>query len=203
MTKLTSEAVVLVHGLWMRPWTWIGYQHFLNSHGYKVYTFAYRTSSQPFDFNVVRLAAFINSRKEDVIHLVVHSMGGILALKALPKIIKPGKLLLIASPVNGSKVAQRLKQLGLDKHLLKYAAKPLTEGHKQALTKRKTLMIAGDAPYGLGQFITQWDSKNDGTVAVSETQADWLDDHQIIHTSHMGLLNNPLAKQLTLDFLRH
>ena len=202
MNKPPSEAVILVHGLWMKPWTWIGYRHFLEDHDFKVYLFGYKTTVQPFDFNVNRPAAFINSRSEDIIHLVVHSMGGILAIEALPKINKPGKLLLIGSPINGSKVAQKLTQLGWDKALLKHAAKPLSRGIKLPLKKRQTMMIAGDSPYGLGRFITSLDSCHDGTVALSETKADWLDDHRVVHTSHMGLLNNREAKQLALDFLQ-
>lgn len=202
MRKPVSEAVVLVHGLWMKPWTWIGYRHFLEDHGYKVYLFGYKTTGQPFKFNTRRLAAFINSRPEDTIHLVVHSMGGILAISALPKINKPGKLLLIGSPINGSKVAQKLAELGLDKALLKHAAKPLSKGIRLPLKKRQTMMIAGDLPYGLGRFIANWDSRHDGTVALSETKADWLDDHRVVHTSHMGLLNNREAKELTVNFLR-
>ena len=202
MNNTPSEAVVLVHGLWMKPWTWIGYRHFLEDHGYKVYLFGYKTTGQPFDFNINRLAAFINSRTEDIIHLVVHSMGGILATEALPKINKPGKLLLIGSPINGSKVAQKLHDLGWDKALLKHAAKPLSKGIKLPLKKRQTMMIAGDSPYGLGRFIASWDSRHDGTVALNETKADWLDDHRVVHTSHMGLLNNREAKKLTVQFLQ-
>ncbi|MCX7545703.1 esterase/lipase family protein [Marinicella gelatinilytica] len=202
MNKPTSQAVVLVHGLWMKPWTWIGYRHFLEDHGFKVYLFGYKTTVHPFKFNVRRLAAFINSREEDIIHLVVHSMGGILAMEALSKITKPGKLLFIGSPINGSQVAQRLHELGWDKALLKHAAKPLSKGIKLPIKKRQTMMIAGDSPYGLGRFIANWKSRHDGTVALSETQADWLDEHRIVHTSHMGLLNNKEAKDLTLAFLQ-
>ncbi|GAA4823791.1 acetyltransferase [Marinicella pacifica] len=202
MNKSASQAVVLVHGLWMKPWTWIGYRHFLEDQGYKVYLFGYKTTLRSFDFNINRLAAFINSRPEDVIHLVVHSMGGILAIEALPKLTKPGKLLLIGSPINGSKVAQKLHQLGWDKALLKHAAQPLSTGIKIPLKKRETMMIAGDSPYGLGRFIAHWNSRHDGTVALSETRADWLDAHKVVHTSHMGLLNNREAKELTLDFLQ-
>jgi len=129
-------------------------------------------------------------------------MGGILAIEALPKLTKPGKLLLIGSPINGSKVAQKLHQLGWDKALLKHAAQPLSTGIKIPLKKRETMMIAGDSPYGLGRFIAHWNSRHDGTVALSETRADWLDAHKVVHTSHMGLLNNREAKELTLDFLQ-
>jgi len=202
MNKTASKAVVLVHGLWMKPWTWMGYRRFLEDHGFKVYLFGYKTTGQTFDFNINRLAAFINSRPEDTIHLVVHSMGGILATKALPKINKPGKLLLIGSPINGSKVAQKLAELGWDKALLRHAAKPLSTGIKPTLKTRQTMMIAGDSPYGLGRFFARWDSRHDGTVALSETKADWLDHHQVVHTSHMGLLNNREAKNMTLKFLQ-
>lgn len=201
MTDQQKQAVVLVHGLYMKPWTWVSYRRFLTRHGYQVYTFGYKTTRQPFELTLMQLIAFINSRAETTVHLVAHSMGGILSMRALPKLNKPGKLVMLGSPVNGSNVAKKLHQKGWHKGLLKYAYEPLTSGVIEAVKLRDILMIAGTSPYGLGRFIEPKLGLSDGTVGVAETKADWLDEHVEIHSSHFGLLRNKQAQQLTLDFL--
>ena len=202
MSEDSQQAVILVHGLWMKPWTWVSYRRFLTRQGYRVYLFGYRTTRQSFELTLMQLIAFVNSRPEETVHLVAHSMGGILSMRALPKINKAGKLVLLGSPLNGSQVARKLKQKGWHKGLLKYAAEPLTTGVLDAVKLRDTLMIAGTSPYGLGRFIEPRLGPSDGTVAVSETKMEWLDQHQEIQSSHFGLLRNKQAKALTLAFLK-
>ncbi len=202
MTGQPQEAVVLVHGLWMRGWTWHFYRRWLTQQGYKVYLFSYKTTQQAFDLTLLQLAAFVNSRPERIMHLVVHSMGGILAMRALPKINKPGKLVMLGSPINGSKVAKKLQRIGWHKGLLNHATDPLTQGTGDVDKLRESLMIAGTSAYGFGRLIEARMGVSDGTVGLAETQADWLDEHVQIHCNHMGLLWNKQAMNLTLDFLR-
>jgi len=196
-----QQAVVLVHGLYMKPWTWMSYRRFLTRQGYKVYIFGYRTTRQSFALTTMQLTAFVNSRPEQTVHIVAHSMGGILSMRALGKITKVGKLVMLGTPLNGSKVARKLQQKRWHKALLNYATEPLTTGVIETAKLRDTLMIAGTSPYGLGRFIEPRLGISDGTVGVAETQAEWLDQHLEIHSSHFGLLRNKQAKQLTLSFL--
>ena len=202
MTDRQKQAIVLVHGLYMKPWTWISYRRFLKRQGYRVYRFGYQTTNQPFERSLMKLVAFVNSRPESTVHLVAHSMGGILSMRAMPQIRKPGKLVMLGSPVNGSQVAKKLQKLGWHKGLLKHATEPLTAGLFDAVKARDTLMIAGTSPYGLGRFIEPQLGPSDGTVALHETEADWIDHHHAIHCNHFGLLSNSEAQQLTLDFLQ-
>jgi len=197
-----QQAVVLVHGLYMKPWTWMSYRRFLTRQGYRVYLFGYKTTRQSFALTLMQLTAFVNSRDESTVHLVAHSMGGILSMRALPMINKAGKLVLLGTPLNGSKVARKVQQKNWHRGLLKHATEPLTAGVVEAVKLRDTLMIAGTSPYGLGRFIETRLGPSDGTVGVTETQADWLDQHIKIHSSHFGLLRNKQAKKLTLEFLR-
>lgn len=201
MARAQQEAVVLVHGLWMKRWTWNAYRRLLTEHGFKVYVFGYKTTLQSFQLTMMQLVAFVNSRPESTVHLVVHSMGGILTMRALPKINKPGKLLMLGSPVNGSRVAKKLQKMGWHSGLLKHATEPLTVGVSMPQVVRPSMMIAGTSPYGLGRIIERRLGPSDGTVAVDETQAEWIDQHETVNSSHFGLLRNPVAMQKTLDFL--
>jgi pimeloyl-ACP methyl ester carboxylesterase len=202
MSEPAKQAVILVHGLYMKPWTWMSYRRFLSRQGYQVYLFGYKTTSQSFDLTLMQLTAFVNSRPEKTVHLVAHSMGGILSVRALAKIRKAGKLVMLGTPLNGSKVARKLLQRGWHKGLLKYATEPLTTGAVEAVKHRETLMIAGTSPFGLGRFIEPRLGPSDGTVAVAETKMEWLDQHCEINCSHFGLLRNKQAKELTLAFLK-
>ncbi|VAW47109.1 hypothetical protein MNBD_GAMMA02-259 [hydrothermal vent metagenome] len=203
MNKQPPEAIVLVHGLWVKRWTWNTYRRFLTSHGYQVYLFGYKTTKQTFDLSLMQLTAFVNSRPEQTVHLVVHSMGGILAMRALPRINKPGKLLMLGSPVNGSRAAQKLQAMGWHTSLLKHAAEPLIVGVSMPQVLRPSMMIAGTSPYGLGRLIERRLGPSDGTVGIDETEADWIDQHEKVHSSHFGLLRNKYAMQKTLKFLQN
>ncbi len=197
-----KQAVVLVHGLYMRPWTWKSYKRFLTRHGFRVYHFGYKTTTQSFALTVMQLTAFINSRSEQIVHIVAHSMGGILSMRSLPRVVKKGKLVMLGTPLKGSKVARKIRHKGWHKGLLKHATEPLISGVVDAVKLRDSLMIAGTSPYGLGRFIEPKLGPSDGTVAISETQAKWLDQYQEIHSSHFGLLWNQQAKSRVLEFLR-
>lgn len=203
MTEKTQQAVVLVHGLWMKRWTWHAYRRFLTEHGYKVYVFGYKTTQQSFQLTLMQLVAFVNSRPEKTVHLVVHSMGGILTMRALPEIKKPGKLVMLGSPVNGSRVAKKLQKMGWDRGLLKHATEPLTEGVSLPRVLRPSMMVTGTTAFGLGRLIKWGLGPSDGTVAVDETEAEWIDQQQRVKSTHFGLLLNAEAMQKTLNFLNH
>ncbi len=138
-SKQPAEAVVLVHGLWMWRWTWFFYRKYLQAKGYNVYVFGYSSTGQPVERSVMQLTALVNSRSEHTVHLVVHSMGGILSMMALPKIIKAGKLMMLGSPINGSQVAKKIKKRGWHKLLLRHATEPLIEGVQNPTTFRTTV----------------------------------------------------------------
>ncbi|MCX7553297.1 alpha/beta fold hydrolase [Marinicella sp. S1101] len=202
MSTTADTAVVLVHGLFMKRWTWSSYRRRLEGSGFKTYTFAYKTTRQSIDLSALQLAAFVNSRPETTVHLVVHSMGGILTMRALPKINKPGKLLMLGSPIKGSRVAHKLKRMGWHNGILKHATEPLTSGVVAPTVFRTTMMIAGTSPYGMGRVIEKKLGPSDGTVAIDETQADWLDYHEEIDANHFGLLNNKSAIEKTIAFFK-
>ncbi len=203
MSKNSKESIVFVHGLWVGRWIWVAFRRFFKAKGYMTYSFGYSTTNQPVEKSTMQLAAFVNSRPEQTVHLVAHSMGGIVSVRSLSKINKPGKLVLLGSPINGSSVAHRIKQRGWHKWMLRHATEPLGNGVIEAPGHgRKTMMIAGNAPYGLGRLIGGSSGDNDGTVDVNETVADWVDHHVQINCSHTGMLRNKQAMQMTWDFMK-
>ncbi len=199
---IAEQAVVLVHGLWMSRWSFAFIAKYLRNHGYQVYRFGYKTTTRPFDFNIEKLTAFVNSRKESTVHLVVHSMGGILSMRSLPMIRKTGKLIMLGSPINGSRAARAMSEKKWSSWMLKYATEPLTNGVVNPQVFRESYMIAGTSnSIGIARLVTKLPEPNDGTVALDETQADWIDIHTTENTNHFRMLFHPKVKKRIAGFL--
>ncbi len=199
---IAEQAVVLVHGLWMSRWSFAFIAKYLRNHGYQVYRFGYKTTTRPFDFNIEKLTAFVNSRKESTVHLVVHSMGGILSMRSLPMIRKTGKLIMLGSPINGSRAARAMSEKKWSSWMLKYATEPLTNGVVNPQVFRESYMIAGTSnSIGIARLVTKLPEPNDGTVALDETQADWIDIHTTENTNHFRMLMHRKVQKTIVKFL--
>ena len=197
-----QQAVVLVHGLWMGRWSFAWIAKHLESKGYKVYRFGYKTSSKPFSYNIQKLQAFVNSRKERTVHLVVHSMGGILSMRSLPDIRKAGKLVMLCSPVNGSQTAKSMGQKKWTSWMLKHASEALENGVINPKVFRESLMIAGtSSSIGIARLVTKLPKPNDGTVGLQETMADWIGTHTTENTNHFRMLFHKNVQKTICQFL--
>ncbi|MCF6288395.1 MAG: alpha/beta hydrolase [Proteobacteria bacterium] len=201
-SKFNGQAVVLVHGLWMSRWSFASIAKYLQKQGYAVYSFGYRTSSRPFDFNVQKLTAFVNSKTEDTVHLVVHSLGGILAMRSLPMIRKAGKLIMLGSSINGATVARAMGKKRWTAWMLKHATEPLENGVPNPTVFRNSMMIAGTSnSIGIARIVIKLPEPNDGTVTVADTQADWINTHITEKTNHFNMLFRKNIKQHIIEFL--
>ncbi len=199
-----NQAVVLVHGLWMSRWSFASIAKHLKNEGFRVYRFGYKTTRKPFDFNMQKLQAFVNSRTQETVHLVVHSMGGILSMRTLPNIKKTGKLVMLGSPVNGSQAAKAMSQKTWGAWLLNHAAEPLSNGVIEPTVLRNSCMIAGVSNgLGISKLVTKLPEPNDGTVALVETQAEWIDIHMTEKTNHFRMLFHKSIKNKISDFLNN
>lgn len=197
-----QQAVVLVHGLWMGRWSFASIDKYLSNQGYKVYRFGYATTRRPFDFNVLKLQAFVNSRPEKVVHLVVHSMGGLLSMTSLPKITKTGKLVMLGSPINGSAAAKSLNRMKWSAKLLNHAAEILENGIVDPQAFRHSMMIAGVSNnIAIGCIVTKLAKPHDGTVALIETQAEWVNHNYQFTTNHFKMLFHKGIQKTIGDFL--
>lgn len=202
MPESSKTAVVLVHGLWMSRWSLLAIAWNLKKRGFKVYKFKYKTTGKPFNFNIQKFQAYINSLSHETIHIVAHSMGGILSMRSLPGIRKTGKLIMLGSPVNGSQAAKAMNTKWWSKKLLKHAQEPLENGVVNPTVFRQSGMIAGTSNgIGISRFVTRLPEPNDGTVALIETQADWIDEHITVNTNHFRMLFHKQVKSIIRDLL--
>ena len=197
--------VVLVHGLWVRGWSMTVLAKRLRAQGHDVQVFSYPTTSDCLDAHADALHAFIGGLDAEELHLVGHSMGGLVILNLLNRYddLPPGRVVLMGSPVKGSRVVKRLEKLPGHKLMLGKARENLLQGYDRAPEMHEAGMIRGTRALGLGQVTGGAGEPSDGTVAVSETELEGLTDSVELGVSHTEmLLSKDVAKQIG-QFLAH
>lgn len=196
------ETVLVLHGLMMRsPLLW-PLAHRLRGRGFATLTFDYGTLFGSPARAMERLAMQLYGLAPGPVHIVAHSLGGLIALEAMNQYQKlpPGRVVCLGSPIAGSSSARNLQQRGLA--LLSGRSGPLLRGGLQQLPEREIGMIAGAKSMGLGKMFSRFDGLNDGTVAVWETRLPGLRDHVVLPVSHTGLVFDARAAELAAGFLQ-
>ena len=198
-----SERVVLLHGLMMRRPPLLVLAGRLRRRGFTPLLFGYSTLWENPDRAIERLAARLHALGPQPVHLVAHSLGGLIALETIGRYsqtLPPGRIVCLGSPLAGSAAARGLAEA----HLGFIAGKSgalLRSGLGAVPGQREVGMIAGSRPVGLGRFFGHFEGDHDGTVAVSETRLSGLADHAVVDSSHSGLIFSAQVVQLTADFL--
>ena len=203
---MSSRAtVVLVHGLWQRGWAMAILARRLRTQGHEVKVFSYPTTSRCLDAHADALHAFLGSLDTAELHLVGHSMGGLVILNLLNRYddLPPGRVVLMGSPVKGSKVVRRLQKLPGHKRLFGKAHENLLQGYDHAPELRETGMIRGTRAMGIGQVTGRVGEPSDGTVAVSETDLEGAKDSVELGVTHTEMLVSPGVAEQVGHFLEH
>ena len=197
-----AERVLLLHGLMMRRPAMLPLAWRLRARGFEPLLFTYSTLWREPEAAIQSLAARLRSLEGAPVHLLGHSLGGVIALETLRRFpdLPVARVLCLGSPIAGSGAARGLKAKGLgfvsggSGGLLRAGVSALPEGHEIG-------MIAGDKAMGMGRLFGQFEGPNDGTVAVAETQLVGLAAHTVIHASHSGLIASRQAAGLSAQFL--
>ena len=115
-----TDTVVLVHGVWMTGLEMRPLARRVRACGYDTVMFGYRSLLQPLAHNAARLVKRVRQQDASTVHLVGHSLGGLVILQALqdhPDLID-GRIVLLGSPVNGSVIAERVQRYWFSRWLL-------------------------------------------------------------------------------------
>jgi pimeloyl-ACP methyl ester carboxylesterase len=179
----------------------------LRAAGYSVYSFEYSSVRASFDDNVAALARFVAAVPGDVVHLVGHSLGGVLIRALLERELpsRIGRVVCLGSPLRGSRTARRVARLPggrflIGKTLIEHGARG---GFSAWTAPVEAGCIAGNFALGAGLLVGPFHEPNDGTVAVAETRVDGLRDHIVLPVSHVALMwSHAVADQLE-HFLVH
>lgn len=197
-----SDQVILLHGLWMRGIALAVLKHRFEHAGFEVDTFDYLSVAAPLERTLERLRQRLH-RAPGAVHVVGHSLGGLLALQACrgETALPPGRIVCLGSPLNGSATAQRLAEAG-GAWMLGHSKALLEKGLVRWDGAREVGVIAGCKPVGLGAALGPIDGDHDGSVAVAETRLPGIADHCVVTASHSGLLFSNEAAEQAIRFLR-
>jgi pimeloyl-ACP methyl ester carboxylesterase len=150
------------------------------------------------------LARRIARRRGERVHLVGHSLGGLLALeslRALPSLIE-GRVVCLGSPLAGSRAARALSAWPATRWITGASRAILCDGIGPCTLETEVGAIAGVMPFGFGGFVAKLPRPNDGTVALDETRIEGLKDHCTVHATHTGLVFSAEAARQVVHFLR-
>lgn len=202
---MAGSRIVLVHGLWNRGWYMTIMARRLRSKGHAVEVFSYPTRSNCLDAHADALHEFLGDMEAEQLHLVGHSMGGLVILNLLNRYddLPPGRVVLMGTPVKGSRVVKRLAKLPGQKLLFGKARENLLQGYEHTPRAHETGMIRGTRALGLGQVAGPQGEANDGSVAVSETELEGLKDAVEMDVSHSEMLVSAEVVEQVEHFLLH
>lgn len=110
--------------------------------------------------------------------------------------LPPGRVVLLGSPVQGSRAARAVASWSFGPQLLgALAVAQLTSAHERHWhLPREIGVIAGSRSAGLGRLFADLPQPNDGTVCADETRLPGAREHLILGVSHTGMLwSQPVA----------
>jgi pimeloyl-ACP methyl ester carboxylesterase len=207
LSEPAREAVVLIHGLWlngliMKPLAWR-----LKRAGFVVHTYSYPSVALDFRANAARLNAFLASVPGATVHLVGHSLGGIL-IRALFQFFpqqRPGRLVTLGSPHQGTQVGRHLEQYRVWQRLMGRSVEELLEGAPQtwAAPARELGVIQGQRSVGMGKVLYRpLPQPNDGLLTLAEASLPAATAAMTLPVSHTGMLVARTVAEQVVSFLK-
>lgn len=205
MISQAKEAVLLLHGAWMNPVVMAYLAHVLRGEGFAAHALGYRTIRDPLDAHLTRVAKRMAQLDATRVHLVGHSLGGVIVMRYLQRFADPRveRAVLIGSPVAGCRAAASFAE---------HAGGELMMGQSLAVWRQPVDVsvdsrfevgaIAGTRPLGLGAVVMRLPTPNDGVVCVDETRFPALRDHIEFPIGHTLMLVSPRVARQTASFLK-
>ncbi len=184
-----SEAVVLVHGLWMNGTEMRVLGGRLEAAGFRVRYFRYRSWRGGLAQATGALRNFIEATDGERVHLVGHSLGGVVIAKMLEEgpLLRPGRVAMLGSPMRGSTAARIVSRHRSGRWLVGGVIREGIIEHTPTWPGgRELLVVAGDIPLGSG-LLLGLPKPHDGVILVEETRVDGAR-AVTVRASHVGLL---------------
>ena len=198
-----GATVILVHGLWG---TDLGLRYLgrrIARTGMEVTYYRYASWRESLDTCSRGLRELIRRSAGGTVHLLGHSMGGIVIARMLEGGSPPevGKVALLGCPLRGSAVVTALSGNPVGRFLIGTAAREgIVENRPPAPSDRPLLVVAGTFPLGIG-LLFRLPRPNDGWIQVSETRVEGA--RTILSGAwHFGLLFSRKVAESVCAFFR-
>jgi pimeloyl-ACP methyl ester carboxylesterase len=200
------DTVVLLHGIWMKPIVMQALSMRLRAVGYRSSCFSYPSRSKTPAQNARLFHDYVQTLEGDRLHFVAHSLGGIILMHyfAQGHDSRPGRVVLLGSPIGGSASARQFSDLALTRLALGKSIEQGLLGDVPAWSgERQIGMIAGSRSIGVGKLLGRSAEINDGAVYLSETQMSSMTDHITLPVSHTGMLFSAKVARQVIHFLEN
>ncbi len=201
-----NETVVLIHGIWMTGVELLPLAWRIRRAGFTVRIFHYHSLLRTPAENAARLDAFLRALDADVVHLVAHSLGGIVVCHLFDRFPaqRPGQVVMLGTPLRGSRVAMRYHRLWLTRPLLGRSTVRGLLGDAPCWSgARQLCMIAGARGVGIGTLLLGGRlGRGDGTVTLAETRSPAVARHLEVPFSHFGMLFSAAVAEAVIRCLR-
>lgn len=202
-----AEWVVLVHGLWMHGVALTLQRRRIARGGYHAVAYSYPTMQLTLEQNARRLGVFCAQLNDECIHLIGHSLGGIVILDMLRQAppARPGRVVLMGSPYDGCTAATALGRSRAGKLMLGCSISEWLQRDKRGDWSRFEIgVIAGSKNRGLGRIVApELPVPNDGVVSVAETGVPGMRAQIVLPVSHTGMMFSKEVARQVLAFIDH
>ncbi len=199
---------LFVHGMGRSPLSGLPLLLQLRREGLQTSTFGYSVALEAFPEIRERLVARISELADKGSYVVVgHSLGGVLlraALTSLPQAVRrPRHLFLLGSPVQPSRIAQKLGANPVYRGLAGDCGQLL--GSTARMEEIGAMAVPTTAI--VGRRGLPWPARvfageaNDGVVAVSEASAEWIRDQVLVDCVHTLLPSSRRVGEIILERL--
>ena len=205
---MSSETIILVHGLWMTGIEMTMLRHRLHEdHGFNCVQFSYHSVTGEIQDHVDRLRDLAKEQQCERLHFIGHSLGGVITYKMLETSsdLIDGRAVFLGSPMQGSTAVDAMARWTLGRVAVGDAVcKELMSKEPRHWDGRRDLgLIAGSVEMGFGRlFSEKLVSDSDGTVMIEETRLDGAKDHIVLPVTHTSMVFSPLVTTQIVSFLR-
>lgn len=202
-----DETVILIHGLWTPALVFAPHSHWLKCRGYRTRRFGYHSVRANLSENAAQLQSFVEQTDAEIIHLVGHSLGGLLILEMLRQMADPRlrRAVLLGTPCHDSYCGRQLIDLPLLPSLLgKSTMEWLSRGPEASAWRDSAVeigVLAGTRSVGLGNVVPDLPLPNDGLVVVDETRLPGAADFITLPVAHSEMLFSSQCAEQIASFL--